>query len=291
MQILWLAIRYTARLFGTQRKLWMPFALVAIVEALFLALVWLAPQPPFSKLLAPPIRYFFSDRMLHYPTHLWFLYHIMKHAHFLTSTLVGAFLTGVACVMVRQTHEGAPVSLREALVSKQVRYGTVLLLWLLTWGIATGLVEVLVQYFPPNPSVFWGSIGFTLVLQALFIYMIPAAVFEGLSWWRAMFRGAREAIRYPFSTLAAVCLPSALAILFALGAPSDRVASWMTQTAPEIAIPLVAARLAVWIVVDALMTVMVAHLWWLHRASREAASPIAAVPAGNPDAVRGAVAA
>ncbi|MDP3703053.1 MAG: hypothetical protein Q8R78_01505, partial [Candidatus Omnitrophota bacterium] len=123
MRALASVVRQTLQLFGSQRKLWVPFLVVACVEVLFLGLIWLAPHPPFSKLLAPPIRYFFGDRVLHYPAHLWFLYHAMKHTHLVASTLVGAFMTGVACAMVRQAHEGTPLSLRNALVGGQARYG------------------------------------------------------------------------------------------------------------------------------------------------------------------------
>ena len=121
------AFRQTAKLFGAHRKLWVPFLLVAVVQAIGLLLVWLAPQEPFSKLLAPPIRYFFSDRVLHYPTHLWFLFHVMRHTQLIASTLIGAFLSGVACVMVRQTYAGQP-SMRDALASRDARYWTLMII-------------------------------------------------------------------------------------------------------------------------------------------------------------------
>ncbi len=273
------AARNTARLFGSQRKLWVPFLVITVIELLLIGGVWLAPQHPFSMLLAPPIRYFFGEQNLHYPWHLWFLYHVMKHTHFLTTTFVGAYMGGVACAMVRQAHQGQPLLLRTAIVSSQVRYGRLLLLWLITWGIATGAMELVTHFGPKASWILWVTIGLSLALQSLLGYVIPAAVYEGSVWWRAFFRGIREVLRYPFSTVAIVVIPTVIIILFAAMVPETRVAQWMAQTAPEIALACIAMRLLVWTLADTILTVSLAHLWWAHRA-------IDQVTAATPSAIQ-----
>jgi hypothetical protein len=267
-----LAVRQTVQFVGSQRKLWVPFLITAVLELLLLGLIWLAPHPPYSQLLAPPIRYFFGDRVLHYPWHLWFLYHSMEHVHLVASTLLGAFLTGVACAMVRQGYEGKAVSLRDALAGKQVRYGTVLLLWLVQWGLAKGVMEVLGRVAPQTVWMAWVAIGLAVLLQALFIYAIPAAVFNQSKWWKALGQSLRETARYPLSTLAFVGVPSLGLIAFAILVPSGRLLQWMGQTSPEIALAAVAARLAVWTLADAAMTVGIANLWWCHRTPHRTAA-------------------
>jgi hypothetical protein len=274
MQALGRACQHTLRLAGDHRKLWLPFLVVASVEALFLGLVWLAPHEPFSRLLAPPIRFLFSDRVLHYPWHLWFLYHAMKHTHLAASLLIGAFMTGIACEMVRQTWSGRPLSFREALINGRVRYGTVLAVWLSSWGVAR-LTTLGLALLPLGPARALGAgIAVTLLLQALLVYAIPAAVFDNLSWWQALSRSAREAIRDPVNTLLLIMLPSAAVLTFTLAASPAHVARWMMQTAPEVAFAWVAARLLVWTFADVLLTVTAAHLWWARREQRpQAASP------------------
>ncbi|MBI4342939.1 MAG: tetratricopeptide repeat protein [Candidatus Omnitrophica bacterium] len=286
MSIVWSVLRDIAKLFGSQRKLWVPFLLVAVVEALFLGLVWLAPHPPFSTYLAPPIRYFFSDRVLHYPAHLWFLFHVMKHTHLAALTLAGAFMTGVVCVMVRQAHDEQALSLREALVGKQVRYGTVVILWLITWGLAKGLGEAASQITQPALWMAWGLIGATVLLQALLAYAIPVAVFEQAKWWTALARSAREMLRYPVSTLVVVGVPSAASIVFGMVLTPQLVSHLMLRVAPEIAVPLVALRLAVWTVIDAVMTVAIVHLWWRHRAPQAAPAAVKASTTPPPPFLR-----
>ena len=290
MKALWLAWRGTTQIVTSQRKLWLPFLVVAVAETLFVGLIGLAPQPPFSRLLAPPIHYLFGERVLHYPWHLWFLYHAMTYTHLAASILMGAFMTGIACVMVRQTYTGELLSLRAALISRQVRYGTVLAVWLVTWGVARGLMEAASRMAPKTPSTTWVVAGltFAVVLQALFAYAIPAAVFEQSRWWNALAKSLREAMRYPASTLAMVAVPSSLVLLASIIAPSGRVARWMAQTAPEIALLFVAGRLVIWTVADAVMTVGVAHLWWIHRTPASPPEPTGAVSIASVTPQRGA---
>jgi hypothetical protein len=272
MQPLQLTLRQTVKLFASHRKLWLPFLVVAVVEALCVGLVWLAPHPPFSKLLAPPIRYFFSDSVLHYPRHLWFLYFVMKHTHVLAATLFGAFMTGVACAMVAQVHQGQPLSLRDALVSRHVRYWTMVFLWLIIWGLAHGLEVLMAAVRTPSIALFvyWGGVVGLVLIQALLVYAFPIAVFEQTTWWKALWRSCRETVRYPVSTLLVVIVPSSVVVAFAFWANPGQVAQWTMQRAPELALAFVAARLVLWTVADALMTVSIAHLWWNHRAAQPA---------------------
>ena len=262
------------QLLGSQRKLWLPFLLTAIAESVLIGLLWLAPHPPFSSLLAPPIRYFSGDQVLHYPWHLWFLYHAMQHVHLVVVTFIGAYLTGVACVMVRQRYEGESVVLRNALVSRQVSYGRMVLLWFILWAGYGGMGAMFGWLWPHSTGhriVIITAIA--LVVQALFAYMIPAAVFLHLAWWRAVIAGIRETLRYPWSTLLVVAVPTAILMVFARLASEQRVAEMMVRTAPEIAIVFVLARLLVWTVADTMLTIGICHLWCLHHAAAKLQQP------------------
>ncbi len=277
MRSVWTAWRLTAKILTSARRLWIPFLITAVTEAFFIGLVWLAPHPPFSTVLAPPIRYFFGERVLHYPTHLWFLYHAMKHTNVAAAVAVGAFMSGLAWAMVKQSHEGVPLSLHGAIVSKQVRYGRVLILWMIAWGVAKGALELIGQYGPKSLWMFGSMIGLTILLQALFVYAIPITVFQQTAWWKALWRGVLETVHHPVSTLLAVIVPSTLVILFAMFVSPTHIADWMLHTAPEITVLLVAARLLVWTLADTLLTITIAHLWWIHHHT-----PAAAVTSADP---------
>jgi len=268
MKLVWTSVRQTCKLCGSQRRLWIPFLATAVIELLAVGVIWLAPQPPFSKILAPPIRFFFGEKVLHYPFHLWLLYHAMKHTHVVAALAGGVFFSGLACVMVRHSYEGKPLSLHAALASQQVRYGRITLLWFLAWLIGKGMMELLARVMPKTIWAFWTSIGVVVVLQLLFVYAIPSAIFDNATWPKALWRGMREAIRYPVSTLTIILPPSAAIIAFHLFMNDNAVNQWMMRKTPELVLVFIAARLLVWTVTDAWLTVGVSHLWWLHRASQ-----------------------
>jgi tetratricopeptide (TPR) repeat protein len=271
MKALLRTFQHTAQLAGSQRRLLAPFLVCAFVQACLVGLVWLAPQQPFSAGLAPPVRYFYGDRVLHYPWHLWFLYFSMKHAHLLTSLVIGAYMSGIACAMVQGIHQQTSPTMQKALAAGKVRYGRTMLLWVITWGIAKGFmvaverVVAVEQVAPMSAALLWGVIGALVALQALLAYAIPVSVFEDARWWKALWRSIREALRHPLSTLAVVFLPSVAVIGFGVIASPNRLAGWMSATTPEIAVAFVAIRLVVWTLADAFLTVGLAHLWWMHR--------------------------
>lgn len=266
------ALAQLAKLFSTDRRLWIPFVLVALAEIAGLIVVWLAPHPPFSALLAPPIRYFFGDRVLHYPWHLWFLYHVMKHVHVVVSVAMGAYLTGVACAMVQQTYQGRFGSLREALVSGHVRYKTVVAIWIVTRLVAETLISGVSRWANSGTTLLWLTIGTALILQMALAYAIPAAVFARTSWWKSILQSLREALRHPVSTLLMILVPAVLVIGLSVLLPSTAVARLMMRTAPEIALLCVGLRLVVWTAADAWLTIGVAHLWFIHRAEASGAA-------------------
>lgn len=256
MKALLLAWATTSRMFRNHARIWLPFAAIILLEVAFLGVLWSAAHPPFRAVLAPPIAYFFGERVLHYPLHLFFLYAMMNRIHGLAWILAGAYLSGLACVMVRQVHEGKTPCLREALVSRQVRYGRVTLLWLLSW--------LLVRF---ALRIHWGAAA---ALQVLLVYAVPAAVFYAGPGWRAFFRGVGESLRYPLSTLVTVLGPVLGLLALAQLLHPVRVAGMMSDAAtPEAVLWFLPARLLLWIGVEAILTVAVAHLWWFHRAAEE----------------------
>ena len=256
-----------ASLFGSRKRLWLPFLVTALVEAFLILLLWLAPQPPWSTVFAPPIRYFFGDRVLHYPWHLWFLYYAMKHTYVMASLLAGAFMSGLACAMVVQQHEGQSISLRDAVHSHRFRYRTVVWIWLCIWLMGKVLGEGLGRA-PLHPPIaaFWIGVTATIVLQALLAYAIPLAVFQRVGWVKAMAGSLRETARYPFSTAMVILVPSALVIAFSVLAHPNLVLQWLKDTCPELALAFVAGRLVLWTTADALLTIGIASLWWAHHA-------------------------
>lgn len=255
-----------ARLIKHQKKLWLPFCFAAAIEAVLLFVIWLAPFPPFSVLLAPPIRHFSGDYLLHYPWHLWYLYHSMTNTHALTTLLAGAFLSGLAGLMVRQAHQKRAVSLRDAIISRQAKYPTLALVWLASWLATNGIFQAVKLFSLSGIAAFSINVLLAVLMQAVFIYPIFAAVFERLPWWKALWRGILEFFRHPWDTLLLTFPPSVALIGFAVIFNEGRVAKWMMGSGfPEMVFVFLLMRLLMVTAVDAVMTVGAAFLWCRHH--------------------------
>ena len=253
-------------LFGSRKRILIPFLVAAFAELLLIGVLWLAPQAPFSKLLVPPIKYFYGERVVHYPWHIWFLYYAMKHTYVAAALVIGAFMSGVACAMVRQDAERQPVSMRSVLASKQVRYRTVVWLWLCIWAMGKLLGEGLGRAHFASAAVSFGvGVIATVLLQMLLAYAIPLAVFQRTGWVRALTGSVREALRYPFSTLLVIAVPSAVVIAFSVLAHPTMVMEWSKDTRPELALAFAGGRLVLWTLADAMLTIGIASLWWAHH--------------------------
>ncbi|MCI0564151.1 MAG: hypothetical protein MN733_37225, partial [Nitrososphaera sp.] len=179
-----------------------------------------------------------------------------------------AYMSGVACVMVGQIHQGKILSFRDGLINPNVRFGRLFSLLFLTW-IAVSSLSKLASYLPfPETARLALTFGGALFIQVVFSYALAASIFEGSIWRNALLQGMQRALRYPLSSIAVVGIPFAAVFLFSLLVPPPRVTQWMLQRTPEIALAIAATQLFVWTVADALMTVGIAHLWWIHPRTR-----------------------
>jgi hypothetical protein len=271
--------QHLARLLGPDRALWRPFVVAAVIEGLFLLGLWIAPHPPFAPFLAPPVAFIFGERALHYPWHPLLLYHAMRFTHDAATLLIGAYLSGIACAMVRQRYEGRGLSVSEARRSGQVRYVTVTLIWLVSWAIAQSVVRGLPFLIAQPTAQRWVIIGVVVILQAIFVYAIPIAVFTRSSWWKSLWNGLRETLLHLPGTLVVILPPLALIVAASTLAPPMRVERFSLRTIPEFSLLFVAGRLMVWTLADALMTIGVANLWWAHRLPSPHSPPASAAPA------------
>ncbi len=255
------SLKETFRLLFTSKRLWLPFLFACVFEIGFIVLLWLAPHKPFDFILAPPIRYFASEQMLHYPWHLFFLWLQMPHVHTLSMILLGAYMSGIASIMVAHADDSKVFTVRDAVLSKKARYIRLMILWIVSWIVAQIMMRILGQL----PEILWlrivASFVLMIVVQSFLVYAIPAAIFEGVVWWKALWRGVKTFFKNPITTVGFVFVPSLIIMLFSILFSQMRVWEWMQAYAPEWVFACIALRLVVWLVADAFMTVCAAKVW------------------------------
>jgi hypothetical protein len=231
------------------------------LNALVLLILWAAPHSPFSILLWPPIRAFAGESALHYPWHLMWVFRSMPAAQATSMLMLGAMLGGVASLLAARMCAGQAASMRLALSFGWTRAFRCTAAWAAVWLLSLALARGIQRFFPASVVSLWSNVAAAACLQALAVYAIPAIALSGLSWWRGLLASAQQALRHPAQTLAVVFLPLVAVLATSFVLCPQRIAFWMDKYEPEIVLPAILARLAVWTVADAFMTVAAAVAW------------------------------
>ena len=191
--------------------LFFPLGVSAAIKFLLLLITLVAPFQPFSRVVAPVVRYFWGEIHLHYPYHLALAGRLFRRSDILFPILLEGFLVGVTSFLCRQFLSGQPPKASQAFSGAFQRYPAMLLIsmvsalalivsfqgvmipiklgfrWLPEAWARSGLVVVFSMGFI---SVFLAS-----VLETVFIFSVPICVLERRSWFRAIGRSWQIGLR------------------------------------------------------------------------------------------------
>ncbi|MFH1996485.1 MAG: hypothetical protein ABIJ27_05745 [Candidatus Omnitrophota bacterium] len=239
-----------------------PFIAVGIIEFLALYILFLAPQRPVSILLAPPIKAFFGERFLHYPYNMSLLPKLMYYAHILISASIGILMTGTALGMIKDAHEKKAPKFLRSFAAALRRCLTLLGAWIVMFGLLF-LVKKGTALVTPET-------GATLTLsclsyiaavlsQVIFIYTMPAIMYEKKGLFAALKRGLQFFVRFPVPSLMVVFLPALLYIPVIIS--NFKIPMMLKAPFPEIIVYLLSAGILTTVVIDILITASSALLF------------------------------
>ncbi len=230
--------------------LWLPFLVIGLSDVMVLALACLAPRQPFDALLAPPIRAFWGDRFLHYPSNFFILPKLYEYGHTLVMAGVGVVMTGAAIGMAEQANRGQQPRFLSNVVRAIKRYVTLFWVWTAGFFLSTLLIKgarfmVFAAYdttlrtmLPPRAMVLdvvlWCSVFAAIAIEALWVYALPIAVLEGQGWWRSLRASFRSAIEFFGPTYLLVLVPSSL--LFSVMILKQQIGTLMRFVTPEVTV-------------------------------------------------------
>lgn len=196
--------------------LW-PFIIVGIFDAISLLLIYLAPQPPFSIVLAPPIRAFWGEKFLHYPQNFVLLPRLFGYAHIVITAIIGVLMTGLAIGMLKDAKSGNKPAIAFNLIYALKRYFAVLAIWVIMFIIG-GLVYRIPRLFAsfsnriiPQVALYL-SFLIVVLIQIAFIYAFPALIAEKRKLIQSIRRGFSTTRKYFLATLIFLLLPSLIYI-------------------------------------------------------------------------------
>jgi len=175
---------FTIQSFQKNPKIYLPFAIFALIEFMALMLIYLSPRVPLRALLGPPISAIWGEKFLHYPVNFLLLSKLAYYSRMFLSVVFSSLLTGLAVAM----------TYKKPLSSVYKKYVSLFLIVLIMTAIVFFGVKVitssLLKYFYAGnskflflgPDMWFGPIltvlNFVVAIfvQALFTYAIPILI-------------------------------------------------------------------------------------------------------------------
>ena len=247
----------TFKILTANPAIFLPFFIVGLVDAGLLTLIFLAPQFPFSLLLAPPIRAFWGEAFLHYPQNFLLIPRLFSLAHIASGAIIGLLMTGLAIGMLNEAKQGKKPQILLNLVSSLKRYFILFGIWLILF-ILSGLVYRIPNLFlsPTNRIAFQAAIYlsflFVILIEVFFIYAFPAAIVEKKGLIKALKSGFILSRSNFLATLILLLIPSLL--YFPIMALKGNQSALMNRFFPEIVLIVLGLGIVVTVLVDYLVT-------------------------------------
>ncbi|MEK6564637.1 MAG: hypothetical protein AABZ65_06390 [Candidatus Omnitrophota bacterium] len=247
----------TIRVFGQNRGILLPFILVGLVDVFLLLIIYLAPQPPLSALLGPPIKVFWGERFLHYPLNLFLIPRLFDIAHIISTALIGVLMTGAAVKMLEEAHGGLRPGLGRGIAKSLRVYLKLLVIWLVMFGLVSAVFKILpvIFHFKQRAASFMVlGAGFLIstLIQALFIYAIPAVIIEERKIFPAIKRSVSFCLGALLPTLVLVALPTIIYIPMLI--LKSKLSFLMSKIFPEAVLIFIVSGIVISVIIDCLVT-------------------------------------
>lgn len=256
-----------------------PFLLVAFLEAIALTVSYLAPRPPLSAVLAPPIRALFEfgntgsgEAFLHYPFNFLLLPRLLRIGQVVIGATVGVVMTAVATRMIAQASEGAApsgrikINLRDSIF----RYFTLLVIWGVVFSLGMAVSRGLPRLIPGQATIiFYFSLGVAILVETFFVYGVAAIMLENQRAWRAIGR--------TFSLVKSLFLPTLILVLTPLIFPTlfifirGRIPLLMEQFFPGITLYVLGLSILVSFLATCILRTSTVILFLVKRDTEKAA--------------------
>jgi hypothetical protein len=201
----------------SQPKLFIPYICFVLVELAVLFLLYVAPRHPFNVVLAPPIKAFFGEPFLHYPTNFLLLPKLSSLSRNFLSCILGALMTGFAVLMVSDAYNHKTVRPAASLKTAFKKYISLFTVVLIITGLFFGLLKLVETGFASllflkskvwlGPAMIGINILVVLLVQGLFAYAIPLLMLENNKLFQAMARSVGIFFKLFIPTAVLIGLP------------------------------------------------------------------------------------
>ena len=228
------------------------FLMLGIFDAIALTVLFFAPIPPVSNLLAPIIRTFWSDDYLHYPSNFLLLPKLFGHAHFLMSTVIGVFVTGLIIKKIEADSLGQRISTLSAAGDIFKKYFSLVIAWLISYGVFSISLKGLLYLLPMNMTLqMVGSFVLSLLMQSIAAFVLPSLVIVNKNFFYAFWNGLKTGFQNIVLMSGVFFIP----MFFILALSFVKLYTPMfVQVYPEAVLWVLAGGIVITLIVDILVT-------------------------------------
>jgi len=254
-------------------RIWLPFLVIAAVQALVLMLLLEFHQPWLVPLAAPLVRLLGGEGALHYPGLFYALPEMFFHANLVITVVITSIAGAAATLFFARTYgfDSAPHAWRRALRAAPALVVATLVMVALMLGAARLATLVPERAMLENAAVRWGTrAGMMLlfvVIEALFAYTTAWIVLMGHRIWPSIRDSIRVTVRTLLPTLLVVGVPTVL--LFPLSYAASRIDVLAEKFRPELVGGILGAQIVLQILFTFLVVGAVTRLFlWRMEAAR-----------------------
>ena len=202
-----------------------PFFMIAVSQAIVLAIMFYFPRPPLSIIFAQPIRAFFGEQFLHYPSNFLLLPRLFYFGQVVVMVTIGAIMFGTAIGLIhRANKKDEAYGVADSLNRSVRHYLTLVGIWVVIFCLSLIILRfpgfLITKFLSRTPLVsallqvlFYGGFLLVFLVEALFIYAYPAAVLEDRGLLSAIKRSLRVSRKVFSTTFILIAIPRILEVL------------------------------------------------------------------------------
>lgn len=251
-----------------QPRVLVPFLLLALLEGGFLFLLYLFPQYPVSKVLAPPIRKFFGENYLHYPMNLLILPQLFNYASILLIIFPGILLNALVIRFLEDSVSGVKRSFGNHFKLCFQKIAPITLFWIISFYTNKYTYILSIKYFHeflvPERFSILGSYFLSFMVQLLFLYALPLILLEQKKFFSALIGNFKVLWKLFFPTL--ILFFSAASIFFPVFYLKVKTPVYMGRYFPEIVIFILSFEIITIFFLNYFVTAISTHLFLNERA-------------------------
>lgn len=153
-----------------------PFIIYAILQVFVLYALVNFVQTPFSNVLIPVIKKFFSSAALHYPNYFYVVTPLFNQFNIILSGLFGIAIIAIATNLFADNFKSEKIKFGNALKVSLPKYGVLFIIWIietvLTLAMIVGLPQLLIKILQPTYRI-----GRIFELGGLVLGVLIASIF------------------------------------------------------------------------------------------------------------------